>query len=62
MAWSTTSEKLQLDFISENESDTGESYKKMLRYFLFFRLQKYSQELIFQQDGALLHEACTVRN
>ena len=63
MVWCAISEKGVIGpYFFENESVTGDSYKKMLRYFLFPRLRDYPQDLIFQQDGAPPHYAHIVRN
>ena len=38
-----------------NENVIGSIYKRILRYFLFIRLQEYPEDMIFQQNGALPH-------
>ena len=44
-----------------NETVTGESYKKLLRYYAFPKLRDYPDNTIFQQDGAPPHYAVPVR-
>lgn len=34
-------------YFLENESVNGDSYEKMIRYFLLLRLREYRQDLIF---------------
>lgn len=34
---------------------TGETYKRLLRYYTFPKFQEYQEDTIFQQDGAPLH-------
>ncbi len=48
-------------YFFENENVTGSTYKRMLRYFLFPKLQNYSENMIFQQDGAPPHYSLEVR-
>ncbi len=40
----------------ENENVTGSRYKRMLRYFLFPKLQNYPENIKFQQDGDDIHK------
>lgn len=63
MIWCTISKKCVVEtHFLENKSVTADSYKKMLRYFLFPKLRGYAQSLIFQQDGAPPHHAHVVLN
>ncbi len=48
-------------YFFENENVTGSTYKRMLRYFLFPKLQNYPENMIFQQDGAPPHYSLEVR-
>lgn len=48
-------------YFFENENVTGQSYKRMLRYYVFPRLRNYPEDMIFQQDGAPPHYAVIVR-
>ena len=48
-------------YFFENGNVTGDSYKRMLRYYLFPKLRNYPENMIFQQDGAPPHFALPVR-
>ena len=48
-------------YFFENESFTGVTYKRKLRYFFITRLQNYPETKIFQQDGPPPHYAISVR-
>ena len=62
MVWCAISSRgIIRPYFFENVSVTGESYKKMLRYFFFPKLRDYPQDVIFQQDGAPPHFAIPVR-
>lgn len=45
----------------EEGNVTGERYKRMVRYFLFSKFANCPQDMIFQQDGALLYYANILR-
>jgi len=62
MVWCALSKKEIIGpYFFENESVTGETYKRMLRYFFFPKLRDYPENVIFQQDGAPPHFALPVR-
>ena len=62
MVWCAISENgIIVPYFFENESVTGESYYKMLRYFFFPKMRNYGDDYIFQQDGAPPHFALRVR-
>jgi len=62
MVWCAISENGIIGpYFFENESVTGESYYKMLRYFFFPKMRNYGDDYIFQQDGAPPHFALRVR-
>ena len=62
MVWCAMSEKGIIGpYFFENESVTGESYKRMLRYYFFPKLRDYPDDTVFQQDGAPPHFALPVR-
>jgi hypothetical protein len=62
MVWCAISKKGIIGpYFYENENVTGETYKKMLRYYFFPKLRDYSSDVIFQQDGAAPHFAVIVR-
>ncbi len=42
-------------YLFENENVTGSTYKRMLLYFLFPKLQNYPENMIFQQDSGSPH-------
>jgi len=48
-------------YFFENGNVTGNSYKKMLRYFFFPKVRDYPDNWLFQQDGAPPHFALPVR-
>ena len=63
MVWCAISEKEVIGpYFFENENVTGDTYKRMLRYYAFPRLRDYPESMIFQQDGAPPHFALTVRH
>ena len=41
---------------------TRERYKRMLRYYLFPKLNDYPHDMLFQQDGAPSHYAVVIRD
>ena len=56
MVWCAVSEHEIIEpYIFENETITGNSYKRMPRYHLMPRLRDYSDNMIFQQDGVPSH-------
>lgn len=58
MVWSVTSKTEIIDlFFLEDETVTGERYKKVLRYYLFPKLTNYPSDMSFQQNRALPHYA-----
>ena len=42
-------------YFFENENVTGSKYEKKQPYILFIRLQRYAEDMIFQQDGVPPH-------
>lgn len=52
--------KLYCLILFENEKVTGNTYKRMLHFSLFPRLQRCPEDTIFQQDGASINHSLEV--
>lgn len=62
MVWcGITAKEIIGPYFFDNENVTGDSYKKMLRYFVFRKLANYPDDMLFQHDGAPAHYALQVR-
>ena len=62
MIWCTVSENEVIGpCFFEKENVTGSTYKRMLHYFSFPRLQGYPEDIIYHPYVALLHDSLEVR-
>ena len=58
----TSKNEILEHYFFDNENAIGGTYKRILRHFLFLRLQEYPEDMIFQQDGATPHYSLEVRD